>query len=331
MNYINEINRALKDFSLGKKELAYKKLIKILEKNESDHQLRYNVAIIEKSLGLSENAKQNYLFLINKNNHFKSMINLYLLYIEESDFINALNIIDRLIENNNQVDTIIKDKAFVLYKLKKYSSSINICESFLKKKYDINFINILGLNYFGEGKYEEAIKILRNALKKDENNPYILNTLGRIFHERRDSKNAEKYLVKAFSANENSFEIINNLAGFYREEGNCNKSIQLYKKALNINPKNSTIINNLAKAYFDIDKIDLAEKFSLQALKLNEHDGNIKKILSLIYLRKQDYKNGWHYFDGRLGLTDFVEKNSTINNIREKILLNKRLKQIKNF
>ena len=133
MNYINEINRALKDFSLGKKELAYKKLIKILKKNESDYQLRFNVAVIEKSLGLSENAKQNYLFLINKNNDFKAMINLYLLYIEESDFINALNIIDRLIENNNQVDTIIKDRAFVLYKLKKYSSSINICESFLKK------------------------------------------------------------------------------------------------------------------------------------------------------------------------------------------------------
>ena len=46
MNYINEINRALKDFSLGKKELAYKKLIKILEKNESDHKLIYNVSNI---------------------------------------------------------------------------------------------------------------------------------------------------------------------------------------------------------------------------------------------------------------------------------------------
>ena len=69
MNYINEINRALKDFSLGKKELAYKKLIKILKKKD-DHQLRYNVAVIEKELNLNEEARSNYKIIINKKQSF---------------------------------------------------------------------------------------------------------------------------------------------------------------------------------------------------------------------------------------------------------------------
>ena len=108
------------------------------------------------------------------------------------------------------------------------------------------------------------------------------------------------------------------------------KSIELYLKALKKNPQNSTIINNLAKAYFDINRLDIAEKFCKKALKLNKTDGNIQKILSLIYLRKQNYIDGWLYFDGRLNLSDFVEKNSSIKNIREKLTyknkLNRKLK-----
>ena len=56
------------------------------------------------------------------------MINLYLLYKEEK-YYKCFNIIDKI----NRIIikfTIIKDKAFVLYKLKKYSSSINICKVF---------------------------------------------------------------------------------------------------------------------------------------------------------------------------------------------------------
>ena len=115
------------------------------------------------------------------------------------------------------------------------------------------------------------------------------------------------------------YEIINNLAGFYREEGDYNKAIKYYHKALGIDPQNTTIINNLAKAYFDINKLKIAEEYCLKALKLNKNDGNIKKILSLIYLRKQNYSKGWEYFDGRIDLTDFLEKNSTLDNIRKKL------------
>ena len=118
---------------------------------------------------------------------------------------------------------------------------------------------------------------------------------------------------------QDSYEIVNNLAGFYREESDYLKAVDYYKKALKINPDNPSIINNLAKTYFDIGDLDLAENYSLKALKLNENDGNIKKILSFIYLKKQNYKLGWSYFDGRLNLTDFVEKNTTINKLRKKL------------
>ena len=270
-------------------------------------------------MGLNKEAKVNYLFLIESEKNIKAIINLYLILISEDNYIEAIKYINQAIDISQDLENLLKDKAFVLYKLKQYDESITVCNTYLKNNSDIVYLNILSLNYFKKGELDKSLKILKMALKIDNDNPLILNSLGRIYHEKEIQANAEKFLLKAYKIKKDSYEIVNNLAGFYREESKYDKSIQLYNDALKINPNNPSIINNLAKAYFDIDKIDLAEKFSLKALSLNENDGNIQKILSLIYLRKQNYKNGWKYFDGRLNLSDFVEKNPSINNIRKKL------------
>ena len=325
MNINHKINKALKEFSLGNRESAYKKLKKLFSDNEENHLLRFNLAVIEQSLNLNEQAKKNYTFLIKKTSHLKSMVNLYLLYLKEDNFYQALELINKLIKNNFNSKTIMKDKAFVLYKLKNYDESIKICKNYLELDNDLDYFNILGLNYFSKQNFNEAESIFKKGLMLDNNNITLLNSLGRIYHEQRDSKNAEKYLLKAYKIDKNSYEIINNLAGFYREESDYSKSIDLYKQALKINPNNPSIINNLAKVYFDIDNIKLAKKYCKEALNLNKEDGNIQKILSLIYFREQNFQEGWKFFDGRLRLSDFVEKNSSINKIRKKLPLKSKI------
>ena len=98
MKYIQDINLALREFSLGNKEFAYKKLKKIFNKNQEDDQLRFNLAVIAQSTNRNLEAKENYKFLINKNNNQKAMKNLYALYIEESNYNDALKITDKLYE-----------------------------------------------------------------------------------------------------------------------------------------------------------------------------------------------------------------------------------------
>jgi len=327
MNYSEIINSALKEFSQGKKEQAYKKLKIIFNKNKDDDLLRFNLAVIEQSLGLNNEAKHNYKHLIKINKNYKAMNNLYLLYIKENNYLDALDVINQAIKAKDITDIIIKDKAYVLYNLKRYDDSINICENYLNEKSDVNVCKNLELNYFGKGNFQKSEEVFQKGLKKYKNNPFILNSLGRLYHEKRDSNKAERYLLKAYQLKKDSYEIINNLAGFYREEGKYHKSIDLYLMALKLNNKNPAIINNLAKAYFDIGEFDLAEKYCLRALNLNKHDGNIQKILSLIYLRQHKFKDAWYYFDGRLNLSDFIDKNSSINNIRKKLLAKNYLKK----
>ena len=131
--------------------------------------------------------------------------------------------------------------------------------------------------------------------------------------------------LKALKIDPSSYQVLNNIAGFYREEGNYKKSIDLYLRALELNPNNSYILNNLAKSYFDIDDFEKSEAYALRAHDLNKFDGNIKKILSFIYLRKQEYKKGWLYFDGRLSNSDFIEKNISYPELQIKILKSKKI------
>ena len=115
---------------------------------------------------------------------------------------------------------------------------------------------------------------------------------------------------------------MNNLAGFYLEEGNYTKAINYYKKSLLLDPNNNIILNNLAKANFSLDNLDIAEKLVRDAISNEKNNEDFKKTLSLILLRKCDFKNAWKYFDGRLGLSNFSSMNQSFKTVKEKLLLN---------
>jgi len=146
-------------------------------------------------------------------------------------------------------------------------------------------------------------------------------------HELRKSKEAEVYFDKAFALNSNSFETLNNMAGFYVDEEKYQKAIYLYKKAEKLKPNNSILINNIAKTLMCLHNEDEAEKYCRRAISLDQKNDEFNKILAFILLKKYDFKNAWLYFDGRLGLSDFANKNSTLklveNKISNKIISNK--------
>ena len=168
--------------------------------------------------------------------------------------------------------------------------------------------------------YVEANKFFLKAFKIDENNIQILNSLGRLNHELRESSKAEKFFLKALKLDVNVFQTLNNIAGFYLEEGKYKKAISYYKQSLKFSKNNSIILNNLAKAYFSLDNIEVAEKYCRKAVSLNNNNDDFKKTISLILLRKLDFKKAWKFFDGRLSLSDFASKNKTMSIVRHKLL-----------
>ena len=119
MEIVTKINQILQEYSSGNKINAYKKLKKIFSQHKSNNKIRFNIAVMEQELGFTAAARNNYTFLINKENHLKSMINLYLLELKEEKNIDALNIINKILDKDNSLTNVWVDKAFVYYKLNK--------------------------------------------------------------------------------------------------------------------------------------------------------------------------------------------------------------------
>jgi len=71
----------------------------------------------------------------------------------------------------------------------------------LIKKYPETYIlkNLLALSYNAQNKYEEAIKVLDNAIKNDPNNIFILNNLGLVHSNLENTRTAEEYLNRAIA------------------------------------------------------------------------------------------------------------------------------------
>ena len=64
MKINDKINQALREFSKGNKEKAYKELLKIFKKDKNNNQLRFNIAVIQQDLNINTEARKNYEFLI---------------------------------------------------------------------------------------------------------------------------------------------------------------------------------------------------------------------------------------------------------------------------
>ena len=109
------------------------------------------------------------------------------------------------------------------------------------------------------------------------------------------------------------------MAGFYLEEEKYQKAINFYKKAEKLKPNNSILINNIAKTFMCLHNIGEAENYCRRAISIDQKNNEFKKMLALILLKKYDFKNAWLYFDGRLNLSDFINKNSTLKLVRNKI------------
>ena len=327
MNLSNKLNQILKEYSVGNKEQSYKKLKKIYLKNHKDIKMRYNLAVMQQELGLLEESESNYKSLIANSPENKFKINLYNLYITKGFLKEAIAIINSIKSQNKEMLQVNSDKAYLLYLLKKYNDSIIECNKILEiDKKNINVLNTLGLCLFCLKKFSESNTILVNALKLDAHNIKILNSLGRLHHEQRNSIEAKKYFIKALEISSNSFETLNNIAGFYLEEGEYLKAINYYEKALVLSPRNSVLYNNLAKSFIFIGKISKAKEYCKIAISLNHKNDEFKKTLSLILFKNYDFKNAWDYFDGRLGLSDFINKNSTLDLVRNKIPKNIQIK-----
>ncbi len=324
-DFIKTLNNILTSYSKGNKYSAYQKLKKISIKYPNDEKIHFNLALMEQDQGLFKQAKENYKKLIENFNNNNAKINLYILYIKENDFFNSLSIIELILKDDPNNSKVLLDKAYIYLKINELKKCLELCKSIIsKEKKNTTAINLIGSCLLEEKKYKEAEKIFLLGISYNSKDIALLNSLGKCYFETWQLEKAEISYQKALEENPRSHQTLNNLGGLYLETNKSEKALVYFFKALDVMPDEPSILNNLAKTYLSLDNIVEAEKYCELALKVKVDD-SFKKVLSIINFRKLDFKKAWFYFDGRLGLDQFIKRNESYEVIKKKLLKNKKI------
>ena len=314
-----DLNKILNEFTSGFKEEAYKKLKKIVKKNQYNEIINYNLAIMQRDLNYIDESINSFESIILKNNrHLNSLINLYSIHFNRGDYMVAIKFIDKALELENNNAIFLRDKSFCLHSLKKSDEALSLAiQSYSFNNKDIITINNLALIKIALQKYEEAKEFLLKGLEIDPKSLFLINTLGRCYGFLHQTKNAINCFEKAIKIQPNVVQPINNLAGFYLDNGEYKKALELYQKALIFDPDNITILANISKTYSSLNNDNLTLEYCQRCLRIDLNNNMVQKTYALALLKAQQYEKGWQYFDGRLNLEDFYEKNSFFFKIKK--------------
>ena len=74
---------------------------------------------------------------------------------------------------------------------------------------------------------------------------------------------------------------------------------------------------SLAKVYFYIEEYKLAEEFIQKCINEDEKNDDYKKTYAAFLFKQKRYSEAWNYYEGRLKLSDFVDKNMHSKNIKD--------------
>ena len=183
----------------------------------------------------------------------------------------------------------------------------------LIKKYPETYIlkNLLALAYNAQNKYEEAIKVLDNAIKNDPNNIFILNNLGLVHSNLENTKIAEEYLNRAIAIKPLFLDASITLANLKSKIDKNKEAIDILLKLENTY-KDSYILNfTMGNIYQQIGNFDKATYHLNYCLKLDPQNTAPDKAISLI--TKYTPKNNH--------LHDMQKKFETIKSSDHKMIL----------
>lgn len=129
--------------------------------------------------------------------------------------------------------------------------------------------NILGNNYYKQGKLDLAIMEWRKATVLDPYNALTHNNLGTALDGLGKLPEAVEEYNKAVKLNPNNFVAHYNMGSAYYRQGQIPQSIEEYRKVTVLNPKFAPAYYNLGNGLFQQEKTDAAIDEWQKALMLN--------------------------------------------------------------
>ena len=128
--------------------------------------------------------------------------------------------------------------------------------------------NFLLLNYYQQGKLDDAEKLALTIIKDFPNHMFSWKALGSIFYKQNRKKEALNANQKALNLAPNDFEILNNLGVVLKDLKRSEEAANAFKKALSIKKNYAEAHYNLGSTLKELGKLRHAEKSLREAIRL---------------------------------------------------------------
>ena len=241
----------------------------------------YNLGLAHLNLKHFTEADQLFNYVVNQDpNYGEAWNNLGLALKGLDRFEDALHCIEKALVLNNQYADAYVNKGLVLIELERFDEVLIQFQMALKLKPDDHKIyNGIGILFKELRQFDEALKNFNHALDLMPAFAEAINNRGLIYHELLKFEEASIDFNRAIEINSLYADAYNNRGLLFKDRRLFDKAIQDIKHAFELDPK--LIITNFN--------------------------------LSLIYLAKLDFKEGWNYYERRKKVSDYLKKTEALN------------------
>ena len=127
----------------------------------------------------------------------------------------------------------------------------------------------LGGLYYDNKKYDDAIKVMNEAIRSFPEDFTINFILGLSYSQNNDNENAKPYLKKAAELNPESPDALSAYGFMLNQMKQEDEALKYLNKALALEPKNVNILGTLGLIYDNQKKYDLCDSIYTAALKID--------------------------------------------------------------
>lgn len=160
---------------------------------------------------------------------------------------------------------------------------------------------ILGLSLAQGGKTKESKPYLEKAVKLNPKDVNALSALGFALAQLNENEEAAKYIRKALTIDPKNVNLIGQLGLIYNNLNRMAESDSLYEAALEIDPQNALINNNYAYSLSERDlQLDRAFEMIKIAIAADSANASYLDTYGWIFFKMKEYGKAYYYINKSL-------------------------------
>ena len=223
--------------------------------------------------------------------------NLYVINIKKKNYLEAINIAQKLINLNNKNDLFFYQVAYAyelnndnLLAIENYEKCNN-----LNGKHKLKALNNIGNIYLKNNKPKTSLKYFLEANEIAKNDKIIINNILLNYIKLKDENKSEDYFEISKKLDSKYIEFIYNEAQYYIFKEKFDKAIELLKKHKD-KPKFLIILIEL---YFNMGNFKDGEQLLNSIRDEIKKDINFFNYVGIRSLREGNFNDGWKFYESR--------------------------------